>query len=228
MKTKRLIKKYLVGVKNLFGSVQKVVALIAIILISTILFIVILHLWVSNMYSKKRYTNVEDVPQEKVAIVFGAGLKDKQPGNVLRDRVAVAVDLYKAGKVQKIIMSGENSSIYYDEPGAMIKMAKDEGVPETALQPDYAGRRTYDTCLRARKIFKLDSAILITQSYHMDRALYTCNSLGVRSVGVTSDLHEYKGQNWYAVRDYFALVKAVWELNVSKPNNVIMGDTINL
>jgi len=228
MKYKRFIKGRLLRLQSFFKSWKKVVSLIIVLLISLILLVIILHAWVANSYSNKKYESVEDVPEDKVAIIFGAGLREKDPTPVLRDRVKVGVELYNAGKVQKLIMSGDNRTEYHDEPTAMKNLAMDEGVPEHAIQPDYAGRRTYDTCLRAKKIFKLESAILVTQSFHMDRALYTCNSLGIDSVGVTADLEDYEGQTWWKVRDYFALVRAIWDLNVDKPDDVVLGDVIEL
>ena len=114
-------------------------------------------------------------PAAPAAIVFGAGLwRDGSPSPVLQDRVATAADLYFSGKVKKILMSGDNRFIYYNEPGAMKKFALSLGVPEEDIVLDYAGRRTYDTCYRARAIFGLKEAILVTQSFHLPRALILC------------------------------------------------------
>ena len=105
------------------------------------------------------------------------------PTPVLQDRIETAADLYFAGKVEKLLMSGDNRFIYYNEPGAMREYAISLGVPEEDIVLDYAGRRTYDTCYRAKAIFGLEKAILVTQAFHMPRALYTCNQLGVESPG---------------------------------------------
>lgn len=230
MKIRRFIRNKIFVIKGFFSNWKKMLSLILIIFLSILIPLLILHYWIANSYSDRKYSHkeIDQVPEEKVAIIFGAGLDEQGAGNILKDRVKAAADLYKEGKVQKLIMSGDNRTEYHDEPTAMINYALEEGVPEYALQPDYAGRRTYDTCLRAKKVFKVEEAILVTQEFHMDRALYTCNSLGIDSIGVTSDLHDYKGELWYRVRDYFALVKAVWELNVDEPDNVVMGDVIEL
>ena len=106
-------------------------------------------------------------------------MRDGSPTPVLRDRVATAAQLYFAGKVEKLLMSGDNSSIYYNEPGAMMQHALELGVPDEAIVLDYAGRRTYDTCYRARDIFGVREAILVTQSFHLPRALYICNHWGL-------------------------------------------------
>ncbi|HEX7557514.1 MAG TPA: ElyC/SanA/YdcF family protein, partial [Leptolinea sp.] len=116
-------------------------------------------------------------PKGKIAIVFGAGLyRDGSPSAILKDRVQTAAELYKAGKIEKILMSGDNSYINYNEPGAMQKYAIQLGVPQEAIVLDFAGRRTYDTCFRAKAIFGVSEATLVTQDYHLPRALFTCKT----------------------------------------------------
>jgi SanA protein len=118
---------------------------------------------------------LKDQPQAQIALVFGAGLRrDGSPTAILRDRVQSAVELYKSGKVKKLLMSGDNSYLDYNEPGAMREYALSLGVPETDIVLDYAGRRTYDSCFRALNIFGIKSAILVTQAFHLPRAVYTC------------------------------------------------------
>lgn len=176
------------------------------------------------------YDEVQSVEHKKVAIIFGAGLSGdlETPSEVLKDRVRVGVDLYEAGKADILIMSGDNRYTYYDEPTAMINYAKSLGVPEKALQADYAGRRTYDTCVRAKQIFGVDDAILVTQEFHMARAMYICERLGVSPVGVTADRQEYENHDSMVMREHLAFSLAVWELNVNPPDNVVLGDTIDI
>ena len=107
---------------------------------------------------------------------------------MLADRVAMGAELYRAGKVQALLMTGDNSEIYYNEPEAMRQYALSLGVPDEAIVLDYAGFRTYDSCYRARDIFQVRSAILVTQDFHLDRALLVCNQLGIESVGVAADV----------------------------------------
>jgi vancomycin permeability regulator SanA len=228
MKIRRFFRKNLMVLENFLSNWKKIVSLLLVMLLSVVVFIGVIHFWIHGNYSDKKYSNIDEAPKMKVAIVFGAGLDESGTGDILSDRVQTGIDLYEAGKVQKIIMSGDNRTEFHDEPSAMMKQAQEAGVPDYALQPDYAGRRTYDTCLRAKKIFKVDEAILVTQDFHMDRALYTCDSVGIDVVGVSANRHNYKGGNLYALRDYFALVKAVWEINVDQPDNVVLGDVIEL
>lgn len=176
----------------------------------------------------KIYTNVEDLPEKKVAIVFGAAVwNNDKPSHVLRDRILTAVQLYKQDKVQKIIMSGDNRFTDYDEPTAMINYAQERGVMPEDLQADYAGRRTYDTCYRAKNIFGLDEAILVTQNFHLPRAIYTCQSFGIDSIGISSDLTSYVGATAMEIRDVYALTLAVLDVNIIKPG-VVLGEKIEL
>ena len=123
-------------------------------------------------------------------------------------------------------MSGDNRFKDYNEPQVMINSALEKGVSSFDMQPDYAGRRTYDTCFRAKKIFGVDKAVLITQDFHLTRALYICNSLGIDAVGYAADKNTYIGQEVFALRDVFATILAYWELNVTPPN-VVGGEKIS-
>lgn len=170
----------------------------------------------------------EAVPPERVAVVFGAAVyANGRLSPVLRDRVETAVQLYEAGQVSKIIMSGDNREDHYNEPQAMMAYATARGVPEEAIQPDYAGLRTYDTCYRARHIFGVETAVLVTQAFHLPRALFTCRQLGVQAVGVAADLRPYRGAEWYELRETAATLVALWDVLRSQPA-AIMGDPIPL
>ena len=183
---------------------------------------------VNDYYDTLIYNNVSAIPETRVAIVFGAGLSadGEQPSSILADRIMSAVELYKAGKVEKILMSGDNRFENYNEPQVMVNYAIANGVNALDLQADYAGRRTYDTCYRAKYIFGVEKAILITQDFHLPRALYTCNSLGIESIGFSADLNQYTNQDTFALRDFAATILAYWELHVAPPN-VVLGDRIN-
>jgi SanA protein len=165
-----------------------------------------------------------DVPPHRVAIVFGAGLwRNGNPTPVLIDRVTTAANLYFAGKVEKLLFSGDNRFVDYNEPEAMRQLALSLGVPSDAIVRDYAGRRTYDTCYRAKAIFGVDKAILVTQAFHMPRAIYLCNHLGVDSVGVESDLRIYRKSSvlYWDMRELLATTAALWDVNIGHPIPVL-------
>ena len=179
---------------------------------------------ITMVYSWTRIYTVDSAPTERVAIVFGAGLtRDGYPTSILRDRVETATRLYFTGKVQKLLMSGDNRFENYNEPGAMRDYAVSLGVPADAIVLDYAGRRTYDTCYRAKAIFGLSSALLVTQPFHLPRALFECNALGVQASGVAADNHHY----WpplllvWNIREQLATVGAFVDVYVSKPVPVL-------
>jgi vancomycin permeability regulator SanA len=176
------------------------------------------------VYAAFRTYSLDDVTADRVAIVFGAGLRrDGTPTVVLRDRIETAVELYFAGKVEKILMSGDNRFVDYNEPESMRQYALGLGVPNEAIVLDYAGRRTYDTCYRAREIFGIKSAILVTQDFHMSRALFTCNALGVKAQGVEAGNYYYlkRSRLYWNIREQFATVGAFWDVYVGKPLPVL-------
>jgi SanA protein len=175
---------------------------------------------VTSIYAAFRTYSPEDVPPDRIAIVFGAGLRrDGTPTAVLRDRVQTAVQLYFDGKVEKLLMSGDNRVVDYNEPESMRQYARQLGVPDEAIALDYAGRRTYDTCYRAKSIFGAKSAILVTQNFHMSRALFTCNALGLKSVGVEADNYYYlkRSRLYWNLREQFATVGAFWDVYFKRP-----------
>jgi SanA protein len=178
------------------------------------------------LYAQPLISTVEEVSETQIAIVFGAGLLwDGSAGPVLSDRVQTAVVLYQQGKVDKLLMSGDNSFLNYNEPEAMRQYALERGVPDEDIILDYAGRRTYDTCYRAKHIFQVDSAILITQEFHMPRALFLCNWFDVDSTGVESN-NRYFLKRYRAIwnfRELFATFHAAWDVLITKPLP-ILGD----
>jgi SanA protein len=179
---------------------------------------------ITVLSTRKDIYTIGSAPTERVAIVFGAGLtRDGRPTPILRDRVETAAELYFSGKVQKLLMSGDNRFLDYNEPEAMRQYALRLGVPDEAIVLDYAGRRTYDTCYRAKAIFGLDSALLVTQAFHLPRALFLCKALGLQAKGVEAEVRRY----WplmtliWNVREQFATLGAFVDVYVSKPLPVL-------
>jgi len=179
---------------------------------------------VTTLYSRTRIYSSADIPVKRVAIVFGAGLwRDGSPTPILKDRVRAAADLFFAGKVEKLLMSGDNQVIEYNEPLAMQNYALSLGVPQNAIVLDYAGRRTYDTCYRAGAVFGLTDVILVTQSFHLPRALYICNHLGLKAVGLSSDLQFYRKSSLFIwnLRELIATTAALWDVHIGHPVPVL-------
>jgi SanA protein len=209
-----------------FKRVAKMFLKILIIFTLLGLSVLILSRVVTGLYARPKTFKDMNVPSRRVAIVFGAGLwRNGTATPVLQDRVQTAANLYFAGKVEKLLMSGDNRFVDYNEPAVMGALAHSLGVPEEAIVLDYGGRRTYDTCYRAKAIFNVAEAILITQAFHLPRAIFECNQLGVNSVGVAADRRVYQISSvlYWNTRELFATVAALWEVNISHPVPVL-GD----
>lgn len=179
---------------------------------------------ITSVYSLNKIHSVENAPTERLAIVFGAGLRrDGSPTAILRDRVETAAQLYFAGKVQKILMSGDNSYDYYNEPESMRQYALELGIPSDDIVLDYAGRRTYDTCYRAKTIFQAESALLVTQQFHLPRALFLCNALGLSSEGVEANNNRYRRVSllFWNIREQLATVAAFLDVYIYTPVPVL-------
>jgi SanA protein len=173
-------------------------------------------------YDRLVWTDVSTATARPVAIVFGAGIRpDGRLSPMLRDRMDTAIDLYRAGLVRKVLVSGDNRFVDYDEPGRMYDYAVEQGLPPEDVVRDYAGRRTYDTCYRASAIFGVTQAILVTQRFHLPRALFTCRNLGVDAVGFSADRRVYFSNPYYRVRDAFATLRAWWDVVIARPTPVL-------
>jgi SanA protein len=207
-----------------FNRIIKMILNVLVVLILLGLFILSLARLVTGLYARPKTYTAVDVPARRVAIVFGAGLwRNGTATPVLQDRVQTAADLFFAGKVDKLLLSGDNRFIDYNEPAVMREVALSLGIPESAIVLDYAGRRTYDTCYRAKVIFGVSEAILVTQAFHLPRAIYECSQLGIDSVGVEADQRLYGRSSvlYWNARELFATVAAMWDVNISHPVPVL-------
>lgn len=197
---------------------------ISIILVTTVLLLTAVARVVMVASTASSILPIEAQPQAQVALVFGAGLRrDGSPTAVLRDRVQAAVELYRQGKVQKLLMSGDNSFIYYNEPGAMREFALALGVPEEDIVLDYAGRRTYDSCVRARVIFGVDKAILVTQPFHLPRAAYICRAIGLDATGFTAENIYFRklSRLYWNIREIPAMLVAFIDVHITRPEPIL-------
>ncbi|AGS69367.1 SanA/YdcF family protein [Streptomyces collinus] len=155
-----------------------------------------------------RLRTTADVPRTEVAVVFGAGLWDGEPSPYLAHRLDAAARLYRAGRIEVVLVTGDNSREDYDEPDAMRAYLTRHGVPARRIVGDYAGFDTWDSCVRAKKIFGVDRAVLISQDFHIRRAVALCEAAGVDSYGIgVAAKHD---TTWYygGTREVFAAGKA--------------------
>ncbi|MFD5780858.1 vancomycin high temperature exclusion protein [Streptomyces sp. NPDC126933] len=169
-----------------------------------------------------RIRTVADVPAGDVAVVFGAGLRSGRPTPYLAHRLDAAAELYRAGKVTVVLVTGDNSRVEYDEPDAMRTYLVERGVPDGRIVSDYAGFDTWDSCVRARKIFGVERAVLVTQGFHVRRAVALCRAAGVESYGVgVAEPHDV---TWYygGIREMFAAGKGTLDA-VLRPDPRFLG-----
>ena len=159
-------------------------------------------------------------------IVLGCQVKDDGSlSHMLRDRLMRGLEVYEAGAAPKLLMSGDHGREDYDEVGAMKNYAIENGVPSENIFMDHAGFSTYETVYRAKEIFEADKVIIVTQEYHLYRALYIAKQLGVEAYGVSSDLNTYAGQSMRDFREVLARCKD-WAMCIFKPEPKYLGEAI--
>lgn len=161
-------------------------------------------------------------------LVLGAGVRpDGSPSDMLYDRVRTGLDLYHGGVSRKLLMSGDHGRAEYDEVGCMLTLALEDGVPAADVFLDHAGFSTYESLVRAKEVFGVDSLVIVTQKYHLYRALYIAESLGMEAVGVPADLRSYAGQFMRDIREIIARGKDVLSVWIGA-DPTCLGDGIDL
>jgi SanA protein len=215
-------------IKKLFSLTFRFTLISLLILTGSAL---IARLATALIFRSAAYT-LESVPARRVAIIFGARVYPSgRLSAMLADRVQTGVDLYRTGKVDLLLMTGDNSTLTYNEPDAMRRFALDQGVPATAMAVDDAGFNTYASCYRAHAIFGLSEAIAVTQDFHLDRALMLCNALGVQTLGVAADYQRPAGYSrlsltYSTLREFPATLNALLDL-IFRPTP-ILGEPISI
>jgi len=174
------------------------------------------------------YHNIEDLPEKQVVIILGAYVRGDRLSMVLEDRVKAGSDIYMRHKVDKILLSGDHGNVAYDEVNSMRKYIIKEGkIAPEAIFLDHAGFDTYDSMYRAKEIFDIEKAIIVTQDFHIDRAVYIARRLGIDAVGyaVNEDKYKISLQIKWHLREYLSRVKAFIDVVThSKPK--FLGDKI--
>ncbi len=182
------------------------------------------NLFVKSKTENLIYHSVNDVPREKVVIIFGAGIRGNKPSKYLKDRLDKGIDLYFSGKVDQILLSGDNGEDEHDELTVMKLYCREHSVDTTKIFLDYAGFDTYSTMYRAKHIFNIKSAILVSQEYHLNRAIYIGNKLGVKSVGLSADTGTYHNYNYVRFRECFSIFKAAIDVARGREPHFLGGE----
>ena len=216
--------------KKLKGRVFKVL----LISLSVILIGIIACAFMINCVDEKGVKNIisfEEISDNEVdaIIVLGAGIKeDGSPCQMLEDRLKTAIAVYnKLDKKCKILLSGDHGQDNYNEVKTMKKYILDNlSISESDIFMDHAGFSTYDTMYRAKDIFEVNKAIVITNEYHLPRALYLAQKKNIEALGVASDLREYSGIDYYKFRERFSQIKAFLMSNITKSKPKFLGEKI--
>lgn len=172
------------------------------------------------------HERIEDAPTKPIAIVLGASvMRDGTPSDALKDRILTAAALYRTGKVEALLMTGDDGAFHVNEISVMAATAREAGVPERAILTDGEGYRTYESCKRAVQTLNIRSALIITQRFHLGRALYLCRSFGMDAEGVVADRQSYVRIAYFWLRDLASSAKAFWDIHVISPKSPVPGMT---
>jgi vancomycin permeability regulator SanA len=181
-------------------------------------------------YSKRYIVSTDNI--DKISVdcitVLGASVKSNgTPSNMLEDRLEGSVILYNLGVSNKIIMSGDHTTESYDEVTTMKNYAMSKGVPSSNIFMDHAGLNTYDSMYRLKKIFQINKTVIVTQDYHLYRAIYIGRKLGIEVYGVASNPRDYKDQSHRDMREILARVKDFFKV-IIKPKSTVTGATVSV
>ncbi|GAA3778931.1 SanA/YdcF family protein [Flavobacterium ginsengiterrae] len=189
--------------------------------------VISVNYYVKSSTKTKIYYSIKKFPKNDVGIIFGAGINGNQPSKYLKDRLDAGILLYKAKRINKILLSGDNGRDEYDELTVMKNYCYSHGVDTTKIFVDYAGFDTYSTMYRAKHIFKIKRATLISQEYHLNRAIYIGNQMGIKSAGYSANQGEYLGYKYVCFREYLSIFKSFFDVLRNREPK-FLGTEINI
>lgn len=175
-----------------------------------------------QIISNSDYKNLKDID---CIIILGAGIRGDKPSHMLEDRLIEGINLYNNNVSNKIIMSGDHGREEYDEVNIMKNYAIEKGIPSENIFMDHAGFSTYESMYRAKEIFEAKKVVIVTQKYHLYRALYIANQLGVEAYGIGADPRQYVGATYRELREILARDKDFIKC-IFKPEPTYLGETI--
>lgn len=178
-------------------------------------------------YSSGEITELKDISPDCILVLGAAVKSDGTPSKMLRHRLDAAIALYKEGAAPKLLFSGDNGSVDYNEVDCMYRYALAAGVPSDDIFLDHAGFSTYESVYRARDVFNVDSMIIVTQKYHLYRALYIADRLGVEALGAGADQEHYTMQIYYSAREILARDKDVYQC-ITQPEPTYLGSAYDI
>jgi len=206
---------------------KKIIKYILIVAVTMIIFVLSINFYVKSstknqIIENEDYSNIKNID---CILVLGAGVWGDKPSPMLEDRLEEAIKLYKSNVSSKIIMSGDHGKEEHDEVNIMKNYAIEKGIPSEDIFMDHAGFSTYESIYRARDIFEVKKVVIVTQKYHLYRALYIANQLGLEAYGVGADPRQYVGATYREIREIIARDKDFIKC-IFKPKPTYLGDTI--
>ena len=206
---------------------KKIIMVVVIIFLLILITIFTIDCYIRISTQNKIIKNEKDIENVDCILVLGAGVWGDKPSPMLEDRLLEAISLYEKGVASKIIMSGDHTTKDYDEVNLMKQFAIDKKVPSKDIFMDHAGISSYDSIYRAKEIFGVKKMIIVTQKYHLYRALYIAKKLGIEAYGIQSNPRQYQGQLYREFREILARNKDFIKC-IFKPNPKFLGDKISL
>ena len=196
---------------------RKFLNIIVFAAIAIVLLVLALQLHVNRSSRDLIHEDVQDISPVYTGIVLGASVRpDQSLSPILADRVDAALNAFNAGKFKRFLLSGDHGNRNYDEVNAMKDYLTKKGVPDSVIFLDHAGFDTYDSMYRAREVFQVKDAVIFTQKFHLPRAVYLANNLGLNAQGFVADMRDYESNSSLKRREWLANIKAWSELNIEK------------
>lgn len=187
-------------------KLKKILIILLILIIAMTCYVFGINYYVKSTTKNQiiKDNDYSDMQEIDCVIILGAGIRGDKPSPMLEDRLLEGIKLYKDGIVDKILATGDHGQNGYDEVSVMKKYIIEQGVPSEDIFMDHAGFSTYESIYRAKAVFDVDNAIIVTQEYHLYRALYIAKKLGLKAVGAPSDPRQYAGQAYRDIREILA------------------------
>lgn len=188
------------------------------------------HLWIEQQTQSRLYVDLNTLPPKKVALVLGTvkRLKGGYTNPYFQYRIDAAVQLYKAGKVKHLLVSGDNNTKYYNEPIDMKKALISQGIPPEVITLDYAGFRTLDSVVRAKEVFSQDDFIIVSQAFHNERALFICDFYEIHAIAFNAQDVPLEWDLKTPIREYFARFRAVLDLYILQTPPKFLGEKVQI
>ena len=208
-------------------KLKKIIIIFLLVIITVAIIVLGINAYVkgstkNQIIRNNDFSNLQDID---CIVVLGAGVWGENPSPMLEDRLLEGIKLYENNVAPKIIMTGDHGREEYDEVNVMKKFAMDKGVPSGDIFMDHAGFSTYESLYRAKEIFEADKVVIVTQEYHLYRALHIANELGIEAYGVASDPRQYVGAAYREIREILARNKDFVQC-VFKPEPTYLGEVI--